>query len=386
MSQTTTASSALSFSKKDTLVTKGVAIIMLVFYHCLSSKDRLCGYEVYLGPLPRRWAFYLFESMNICVGMFAFLSAYGLTKVAMKKYGESLLKGKAAANFFMSRIISLLGSFLIPYTVCTAATFMFTSYNPYGTGFDFAFNMTADMLGIAGLLNSKMMISTWWYMSFALIIILLIPVTLALYRKFGAGCLVPYLVIPVLIQGADFFASTGLTNMTRWLLTIPLGVIFAQGNTLERWRGFPSKGNKIVVKLIKFVILTAILVCLVYFRKTPWCQKHFYYIISSVLPVYFIYYLYEFLCPIPVVNTVFAFLGKHSSNIFFVHTFIRIVWWKDMTYSTGQWYWVFLIVFGISLAISIAITLFQKLVRWDKFIGFLSKKACLLTGRDKVGA
>ncbi len=366
-------SPVITFSKKDTLVIKGIAIIMLVLYHCFSTQDRLMGYSVNMAPIE------FYESMNICVGIFSFLSAYGLTKVAIKKYGDRLYTGRGASDFNLRRIISLLSAFIIPYAVCTASTLIFVGYNPYGLDADFYFNMIADMLGIAGLLGSKMMVSTWWYMSFALIIILLIPFTVALYKKFGAACIVPYIVIPLLLNGSGAYAWTGLDNMTRWLLTVPLGVIFAQGDTLERMKSFSLIKNKVVSKIVRFLILGLILTGLFVFRKNPWCQRYFYYFISSILPVVFVYFLYEFICPVPILNTILAFLGKHSSNIFFVHTFVRAVWWPDMVYSTGEWYWVFLIVFGISLGISIAITLFQMLVRWDKLIAFLTSKAAKLT-------
>ena len=70
-----------NFNKKDTSIVKGIAILMLIGYHCFSSVKRLCGYPVDFGIIPQNIAIYIFESMNICVGMFAFLSVFGITKI-----------------------------------------------------------------------------------------------------------------------------------------------------------------------------------------------------------------------------------------------------------------------------------------------------------------
>ena len=370
----------LNFSKNDTLVVKGIAIIFLVFYHCLSSVDRLCGYDVSFGLMPQKTAMFIFESMNICVGMFAFLSSYGLTKSILLKYKTLDLDKYSVSDFLSKRTISLLGSFFIPYVICVVPTFLFTDYNPYGKDISFVFNLLADMLGISGIIGSQLMIGTWWYMGFALVIIFLMPLTVKLYQHFGIFCVVPFIIIPVLLN-PNFFSSKALVNMTRWLLTIPMGVIFADLKIFERSKETSPTKNKILGKLIKFIVLTVVLVILVIFRRTNWCEKYFFYFISSILPVYFIYYVYEFICGIPIINMILAFLGKHSSNIFFIHTFVRYIWFKDITYSLGNWFLIFGFVLGTSLILSIAVIIVQKLVRWDKFTKFLSNKTSKLCGK-----
>ena len=149
---------------------------------------------------------------------------------------------------------------------------------------------------------------------------------------------------------------------------------FADLKVFERMRAAHLTNNKVVSKIIKFVILTAVLVLLVMFRKMPWCIQHLHYFISSILPVYFIYWMYEFVCVVPLLNSVLAFLGKHSSNIFFMHTFIRFVWFKDVTYGLGTWSLIFLFVFVCSLILSFAVTGVQRLTRWNKLVKWTADK------------
>ncbi len=368
------------FSKKDTLTVKGVAIIFLVFYHCFSSVDRLCGYNVDFGLLSQKNAMYIFESMNICVGMFAFLSSYGLTRGIIQKYKSFDLNKNDISVFLVKRTVSLLGSFFIPYIICVVPTLLLTSYNPYGDGIGFVLNLAADMFGIAGLIGSKMMIGTWWYMSFAFVIIFLVPFTIKLYKHFGIFCTVPFILVPILLN-QDFFSAGGLQNMTRWLLTIPLGVIMADLEIFERLKKCSVTHNKYVSKLIKFVVLTVLLAALVIFRRSDWCKSYFYYFISSLLPVFFIYWLYEFICGVPVINHILGFLGKHSSNIFFIHTFVRLVWFKDAAYSIGNCLAIFGFVFGISLVLSFFVFFLQWFIRWNKFTKFLSDRLSKFQGR-----
>ena len=364
----------MKFSKNDTLVVKGVAIIFLVFYHCLSTKDRLLGYPISFFPMTEYHAFYLFESMNVCVGMFAFLSAYGLMRTIAKKY--PVLNARESMTFLSQRTGSLLLAFFIPYIICTGIS-LATAHNPYGSGLDFVLNMAADMLGLAGLLGTPMMVGTWWYMSFALVIIWLMPFTVNLYRKYGAGVLVPYLILPLLVK-PDFYSGTALTNMTRWLLCIPFGIWFAEAEILEQMKAKTITHNRFLSKSVKLLIWTVILLLIFWLRKQGWVWQNAYYLISTVLPVVFIYWLYEFICDIPVIKTVLAFFGKHSSDIFFMHTFIRAVWLPDLTYSLGTWYAVFGFVMGVSLAMAVAAYWFRKLIRWDKLTALVLSKMTFL--------
>lgn len=363
----------MEFSKKDTSVIKGVAVLFLIAYHCFSSVERLNGCDVSFYPLSQDMAVRIFESMNICVGMFAFLSSYGLTKTMKYKHSTLELNSQDNVMFVIKRVISLLGSFLIPYVLCTAGTLIFVGYNPYGKGVSFVCNLIIDMLGLAGLLHTPLLIGTWWYMSFALVIILLMPFTVAMYKKYGILAIVPYAVLPVLFV-PQFRSTDELTNMTRWLLTIPLGIIFADSDILVKLKSVKLFRNKAVTKIFKFVILTFILFCLLKLRNTGWGKEKFYYYISSILPVYFVYYLYEFATDVPVLNPVMDFFGRHSSNIFYMHTFIRAIWFPKFTYSFKYAVLTFVFMVIGSLILSFAVEGIKKLIRWNKFVKFITDK------------
>lgn len=365
----------MKFSKQDTLIIKGVAILMLLGYHCFSSVDRFFGYDVKFFLLPKNKAIYIFEAMNICVGMFAFLSAYGLTKSFMSEQSKTkVLSLNSNTLFVTKRLITLVGSFILPAVLCVIATYIFVSdYNPYGKGTDFICNMTVDLLGLGGFFSSKLFIGTWWYMSFAILIVLLVPFTVNLYERYGSLVIVPYLVLPVLFI-PKFYSSDVLRNMTRWLLIIPIGVIFAKLDLLDKLKMSRILKNKAADKIVKFIIMTFILYVMVRFRSSYWGKTYAYYIISSVLPLYFVYYLYEFVTDIPVLKSVLAFFGKHSSNIFYMHTFIRGVWMSDFTYSLEYAALIYVFMLVASLALSYAVNFIKYITKYDKGVKWLSDK------------
>lgn len=366
----------MSFSKRHTLVVKGMAILMLVAYHCFSSVDRFYGHEVSFLFFSQKSAIYIFENMKNCVGIFAFLSAYGLTKSYMSAQSKSKqLSGCYNSCFVIKRIVTLIGAFTLPAALCViASAFLSPNYKPYGKGIEYVFNITADLLGFGELLGSKTFIGTWWYMSLAIVIIALIPFTVKLFDKFGCMAVVPYIILPVLLN-SDFFSENNLSNMTTWLLCIPLGTIFAKTDLLDRLRSHRITKNKYISKIFKLIIYTALLFVLIRLRAMTWVELHAYYFINTIIPVFFVYYLYEFVTDLPIISSVLSYLGKHSSNIFYTHTFIRGVWFSDFTYGLNNAVLIYLFVLLSSLAISYAIMFIKYITHYDKLIKFISNKA-----------
>ena len=113
----------MKFSKDDTLLMKGFAIIFLCCYHCFSDYSRLSGVDVSFFPLPQKTGIYISESLNLCVGMFAFLSIYGMT-LTLKGQKPDLsmnVKGKAPVchktiHRFDRRVFD--SFFLLSYCFC----------------------------------------------------------------------------------------------------------------------------------------------------------------------------------------------------------------------------------------------------------------------------
>ena len=93
-------------------------------------------------------------------------------------------------------------------------------------------------------------------------------------------------------------------------------------------------------------------------------------------------FCYIILADIPVISHILAFLGKHSANIYYFHTFIYWNWFPYTIYSLGNKVLIYCIVFGSSLAVSAILELIKKVIKYknleQKVISFLinyNKKA-----------
>ena len=82
------------------------AVLSLLFADCQNG-----GAEVSFWPLPQNLAMLISLCMVHCVGMFAFLSVYGLTLSMKSKYPEYDFDGHTATLFVLKRYVKLVLTF-----------------------------------------------------------------------------------------------------------------------------------------------------------------------------------------------------------------------------------------------------------------------------------
>ena len=88
-----------------------------------------------------------------------------------------------------------------------------------------------------------------------------------LCKKFNAFASIAFLVIiPRLIYVTVPLHLGQTSNLFRFMLPTLLGVLAAQNNWLARLKSFTITNNKVLSKIIKFVVLTAGLVVLYIIR------------------------------------------------------------------------------------------------------------------------
>ena len=68
-----------------------------------------------------------------------------------------------------------------------------------------------------------------------------------------------------------------------------------------------------------------------------------------------------------------GFLGKHSMNIFLIHSFYRDVFFHKFTYSFYYAWLDYIVLMAISLVTSIVLEWFKKLIRYEKFIDWVKR-------------
>lgn len=354
------------FTKEHTLAIKGIAVCFLLSYHCFSREFRLSGVDVQFWPLSKELAMQISYSMVICVGMFAFLSAYGLTLSMKKRFPEYVFSADEAFSYVVERYMKLIFMFLLPFLFCQIVTELLDVSRYEGGRTTKLVCMLMDALGISNIFGTKMLVDTWWYLSLVVLITVFMPVCMILYRRLG------WLLIPMGLFVGNYFLDMD-SNLDKWMFTIPIAICFADRNVLERLKAWKIVPGQILNKIIKFLFLTCVLVLADRLRASEWGIQHLKFLMNGVMPVLFIWWCYEFVTDIPGLKQILQFLGKHSAVIFYVHTLVRGLWLKELTYSFRYAILIWLFLLAVSLGISIFLNFAAKVIRYDQITKYLEK-------------
>ena len=355
------------FTKDNTLALKGIAILMMMFHHCFRVTDLFKNYEVSFFPFNQNFVVQMSDTFKICVSIFAFITGYGLVLSLRKLSKKYDWTNKQIGKWTVNRIIKTLAGFwiiaIISYIVCQlidgrTESIFFSKGLLYGI-----LQMIINLFGLSSLFGLNNFNYTWWYMSLAVLFILSVPIFAKLFKKFGyTPVLLAVIAIPRII-GWDYDSNTYISFLTPLLF----GMIFAEKNLMVRIANFKLHKNEYVNKIVKFVIETIIIIGL-FILYSEVQDKLFWEISFGIIPVCLICYLYEFYLDLPIFKQIFSLLGKYSMDIFLIHTFLRSYYLKDFIYSQGNFIKIALVLLLLTLAISIILELFKKLIRYDNII------------------
>lgn len=175
------------FTVDDTTKCKGIAIMLMLFHHMfrLPQSYAVANYTLNFFPTSEHTFLIMGQFSKVCVGIFAFLSAYGLTLLYSKwKYSNS--------RFVIYRYFKMMIDFFAVFIMMIITTCIvngnFDSLSVYGKDkpFSFAWQMLIDMLGLSKLFGTGLYDGTWWYMSLAILIIVIVPLLFKLCDKAGS--------------------------------------------------------------------------------------------------------------------------------------------------------------------------------------------------------
>ena len=372
----------MTFDKSDSQAMKGVAILMMLFHHCYFTKDRFEQYDVDFFPFSIYSAMDVAAFFKICVAIFVFISGYGIM-VSMQKCSGSRLAGR---KNIAGRYISLMAGYWFVYALSLIAVAfikpsMFGVYDVKGNAGDYTVNLLLDALGLANLFGTPTLNSTWWYMSFALIIVAVVPIFIEIYKRYGA---ISLLVICFFLR---YVYALNNFDMTRYFPILALGIICADRNYLGRIKQKKWVRIGFFDYLFKLIVYSVILYLLYYIRIRNRIDGSITEVRDGIVPLYVIFYCYVILFPIKPLKKFLEFMGRHSMNIFLTHTFIRYYFFGDFIYSFKNAYLITLVLLVTSLALALAVYGLQKLVRFDKLTAKLRQWVCdRIEGRPEAKA
>lgn len=354
-----------TYDLKHTHIAKGFFILVMIFHHVFAVQ---MNYWInFASPNTPDFNVQIIELASygkVCVGGFCFLSAYGMTT---KLKSIPNLKYK---NLTVSRLVKLYFSFWPIYILGLIGTFFWGNtpvsaiYASPATGSFSCFLPLMDALGFSNLLSLGTLNRSWWYIGAAVFIIILTPLFYKLFLRFGYIFAILVCILPYIIG----------TNTYSILFTITmLGIIFAHKDILSAVKTKLSKHH--TTKILSYIlVIVGLFLSFAVASITS---------ISSAMPVstiICIFFCYIILSDIPIVQTILEFIGKHSANIFYLHSFIYLYWFTYTIYSLKNKLVIYCVVAAISLFISVAVEFTKKLVHYNQLqqvvITHLTKPIC----------
>ena len=347
------------FTKEMTLVTKGVLILMLLTHH-LFYDNAIEAYHVLTISSDTIWLQELIQYFNICIAGFAFLSAFGMTR-NLKRRGENSAKGQLRA--VCKRLLKLESGIWFVF-LCAALykkQVLHESIKLLYVGAQNRFEplyLLLDMCGLSTYFGTPHINVTWWYLSYAILLIAAMPILYRLYEKYRFAMIPAGLLLPVVIfKGDVYFASL--------LPGVILGIAFAYEDWFERLDEAVKGWQK---RLLSVVVCVALLV--LSFELCVNVQEIYAYPFAFLVA----YMAFAYLGRIPGLKQVLAFIGEHATNIFLVHTFIYYYFYTDFIYSFRYSVCIVLALLLISLLVSIVIELLKKVTGYNLLVNKLLNK------------
>lgn len=274
---------------------------------------------------------------------------------------------KEIFNWSIDRIIKTLSGFwiiaILAYIICQiingkTETVFFQKGTIYGI-----VQLVVNFFGLSNLFKTATICSAWWYMSIAILFIIFVPIFAKIFKKYNYFTTLAVVVALPRILGWEYVNSSFIS----FLFPVLLGMICAENNLLVRIANFKIVKKDYLNKALKFIIEMIIIIGLaILYTKLP--NYQFYEIRYGIIPFFLICYLYEFLIDLPIIRSVLKFLGKHSMNIFLIHEFIRTDYLNEWIYSFNNFAKIAVVLLLVSLAISIILELFKKLIRYEEWI------------------
>ena len=366
----------MKFTKEHTMQMKGIAIIILLFHHCFLNTQRWATvpyeklattkgwgyYPISFAPFSSHTIQYLASFSKICVAMFVFMTGYGM----WVSY-ESQKKKTTMSNYIKKRMVTLMTGFLIIFVVTEILAIPTGRFiEVYGHDFRSVVYMIIDALGLAKLLGTPLFCLTWWYMSLAIVLIMIFPFVHSIMEKYQWIVVVASIIVP---RACGFGQST---DLFRYLLAYTLGMYFAQHDLLARIKEKFMEQN-VVGKLLSLIVSLIGLAVIIKCRQNAWIGWKYLDFWDGFAAMYVIVLSYIYILNGKWIVKGLGFLGKHSMNIFLIHSFYRDVFFHKFTYSFYYAWLDYIVLMAISLVTSIVLEWFKKLIRYEKFIEWVKR-------------
>ena len=306
-----------NISISDTSVMKGIAIIAMLCHHVFTGRP---GFEapyseffIALGILGK-----------VCVSMFLFCSGYGLAVQYEKEIDKtSTIYEKLiySMKFIVKRLLKFYTSYWFIFIIFVPlGIFVFdrSLADAYGENVNLIKRISYDLLGIQGFQSYNI---TWWFNKLIIIFYLLFPIIFIISRKIKfIGLIISFL----LMRFANKFGVLNYYDLLFWQFPLVVGMYYAiYKDTLNNFSSSLSK-YRITTYISVFVIF---IFCVVQRLYGVIPLGHITVMrVDTFLTISILLILLLYLKNISWLYQPLLILGKHSMNIYLIHTFFNSYW------------------------------------------------------------
>lgn len=351
------------FSKLDTNICKGIAIMFMVFHHTVGifyNHFDLSWYGQKCSNVVEIIIVFFSTAGKVCVPLLTLLSGYGLAK-SYQKYKMTHNKKIDNMRFSLSHIAQFYSLFafamlfLVLIQIAISDNFAcFKSVNVFISSIGDYFVLFWETATLRSNVN--------WFVSAIIIMYALFPVVFYLTEKLKFGAVI-ILFSPWIVKILVPFWNISTDSVIFYIFAFAMGIFFAQNNTFEKVKTKISNKYKII-SLIFLIIAFALRILF----SLP---------ADIIFAVAIIYFEINILSELKTTNKFLAVLGKHSANIWLLHRiFIEIA---DNVLKTS---------FGINLpilvkyplilfatfAFSVSLEKLKKIIKYNNLVLKFRKK------------
>ena len=336
-------------------VIKGVAICAMLWHHLFLEHPEY-------GPV----AFKLALTCKMCVALFVFLSGYGMAMQYQKNVTEKSAASTSRKTlfdwlFFLLRRFSkfYLNYWFVFFLAIPLVVLVFgrTLSDAYGSEKSIWFSFLCDFWGLQVMKSYNI---TWWINRLFIVLWLFFPF---LYWSMKSKTVSIWMLILLFCNPGSYLNQLNCfaPGFAYCLTLFTLGIFFAVNKSFV---------SSLLNKINKYVLLAIAVIATLAFS---YMRNH--YVVSCFLGVKgdpFIATLISLsvVCLFRLGNrkmVPLAFVGKHSMNIYLLHTFVFSYFFHDFIYGFKYPALIFFILLLISLMLSMILEYAKEIIGFYKF-------------------